>query len=176
MPENETLLPNDRNASRWRQVSERLDGGGSPSDTFPAIQDRFYKSLRNVWRQWNRRGVEPARLFDAVLNDPKVFLDLLRQTGFDRNARLLQDVAIGLQDVDFESLVRGFIDASWECVRDQLQLDRREEALSPDFLSQVQGMLGRISRRLMANPSRFPSCPRKEPPHDLDTRLGESLL
>ncbi len=176
MPENETLLPDTRNASRWRPVGERMDEGQSPTDAFPVIQDQFYALLQNVWRQWRGRGVDPAQLFAAALHDPKAFQELLRQTGFDRNAQLLRDVATGLKDADMESLVRSFIDAAWESVQDQLQLDRREETLSPEFLSRIQGMLDCICRRLLANLSRFPSRPRKEPPPDLDTRLGESLL
>jgi hypothetical protein len=37
MPENETLLPDARNASRWRPIGERMDKGQSPTDAFPDI-------------------------------------------------------------------------------------------------------------------------------------------
>ena len=45
MPENETLLPDARNASRWRPVGRRMDEGQSPTDAFPEIQDQFYALL-----------------------------------------------------------------------------------------------------------------------------------
>jgi hypothetical protein len=93
-------LPDARNASRWRPVGERIDEGQSPIDSFPVIQDQFYALLQSVWRQWKVRGVDPARLFDAVLNDSKAFQELLKQTSFDGNAQLLRDVAAELQDAD----------------------------------------------------------------------------
>ena len=69
MPENETLLPDARNASRWRPVVERMDEGQSPIDAYPVIQHHFYGLLLRVWRQWRTRGVDPAKLFDAVLTE-----------------------------------------------------------------------------------------------------------
>lgn len=176
MPENETLLPDSRNASRWRPVGERMDEGQSPIEAFPVIHDQFYALLQSVWRQWKARGVDPADLLAAALNDSKAFGELLKQTAFDRNAQLLRDVAAGLRDSDMEGLVRSFIDAAWDSVQDQLQLDRREDSPSAEFASQVQDMLDGICRRLQGNLSRFPSRTRKEPPPDLDSRLGESLL
>ena len=65
------------------------------------IQDQFYAHLQSVWRQWKARGVDPAKLFNAALNDPKAFQELLKQTGFDRNAQLLRDVAAGPQDARY---------------------------------------------------------------------------
>jgi hypothetical protein len=176
MPENETLLTDSRIASRWRPIAEHMDEGQSPTDAFPVIQDQFYTQLQRVWRQWQARGVDPAKLFDVALNDHKAFQELLKQTGSDQYARLLQDVAAVLQDADLNTLVRSFVDAAWDSVRDQLQLDRREDSLPHEFICQIQSMLGCICRRLLGNLSRFPSRSRKEPPPDLDTRLGESLL
>jgi hypothetical protein len=176
MPENETLLPDARNASRWRLVGERIDEGQSLIDAFPVFQDQFCRLLQNVWRQWKALEVDPAKLFDAALNDRKAFRELLRQTGRDRNARLIGDVATGLLDADMATLVRSFIDAAWESVQDQLQLDRCKDTLSHEFMCQIEGMLGCICDRLLGNLSRFPSRPRKEPPPDPGTRLGESLL
>lgn len=176
MPENETLLADARSASRWRPVAKRMDEGQSPTEAFPEIRDHFYVLLRKVWRQWNDREVDPAKLFDAAVNDPKAFQELLKQTSSDRNVRLLRDVAVDLQDGNLDSLVRSFINAAWESVRDQLQLDRREDTLSYEFQCQIQDMVDGICRRLRGNLSRFPLRPRREPPPDLDSRLGESLL
>lgn len=176
MPENETLVHDGRTASRWRPLGERMDGGLAPTEAFPAIQDQFYAQLQNVWRQWRARGVDAAELFAAALNDPNRLRELIRQTCYDRNAQLIRDVAAGLQDADMESLVGAFLDAAWDSVQTQLQLDCREDTLSPEFMSQIQGMLDRIKQSLLNNLSRFPSRTRREPPPDLDTRLGENLL
>jgi hypothetical protein len=177
MPENETLFHDTRSANRWGPVSERMDSGQAPSEAFPEIQDQFFSSLQRVWRQWNDCGVDPAQLLNAALNDPEALVKLVRQARSDSYAQLLRDVSAGLQDATLEELIPAFLHAAWEAVRDHLQLDRREETLSPEFTNQVEGMLDRMLRGLLNNPSRFPSRPpRKEPPPDLDTQLGESLL
>ena len=177
MPENETLFRGAGGANRWRAASERMDGGQSPIEAFPEIQDQFYSCFRRVWRQWKDCGVAPCQLFDAALNDPAALEDLIRRTRHDGNARLLRDVANGLEAPDLEGLLRAFLDAAWEAPRDELRLDCREDALHTDFVNQVEVMLERMLRGLLHNPSKFPSRPsRKEPPPDLDTRLGESLL
>lgn len=56
MPENEVLLPNSRNASRWRQIGERMDEGLSPTDAFPVIQNDFYAFLRKCLATGVRRA------------------------------------------------------------------------------------------------------------------------
>jgi hypothetical protein len=76
-----------------------------------------------------------------------------------------------------EQLISGFLNAAWDDVETTLELDRRYEAQSPEFIVQVQRMLSRILCSLTNNPSRVPNRPsRSEPPPDLDTQLGESLL
>ena len=177
MPENETLVGDTGGASRWRPVSERMDGGQAPADLFPEIQNQFYTSLQKVWRQWREGGIDPAQLFDAALNDPQALRDLIKKLSFDRNAQLVRDVAAGSQDADMEQLIGDFLNAAWGDVETQLGLDRRYEAQSLEFIGQVQRMLSRITRCLINNPSRIPNRPsRNEPPPDLDTQLGESLL
>jgi hypothetical protein len=177
MPENETLICDSRNASRWRPIAERLECGQPPSELFAEIQDQFYSALRKVWKQWRARGVDAGQLFDAALTDEQLLNDLIKQTWNDPNARLLREVAGELQDANMERLIRGFVDAAWENVEIQLQLDQREEARSLEFIRHVQRMLSRIVGDLLSNPSRFPNRPsRNEPPPDLDTRLREDLL
>lgn len=177
MPENETLFHDARSANRWRPVADRMDGGQTPTDAFPDIQNQFYSCLQRIWRQWKDSGVDPSELFEAALNDPGKLAELIRQTHFDSYAQLLRDVAAGLQDATLEGLIRAFLDAAWDAARDELRLDCRDDARSPEFTSQVEAMLDRILRGLLNNPSRFPSRPpRKDPPPDLDTQLGESLL
>ncbi len=176
MPENETLVHDARTASRWRPLGQRIDGGLDPTDAFPAIQNEFYALFQNVWRQWKDHGVDPADLFDAVLNDPAKLRELIKQSHFDRNAQLLRDVAAEVQYADMDDLVRAFLEAAWDSARGQLQLDVYEGALSQEFTDQIQSMLDRIGMGLRNNLSRFPSRTRREPPPDLDTRLGENLL
>lgn len=177
MPENETLVYDPRSASRWRPVGERIDGGQAPVDLFPDIQSQFYRSLQKVWRQWRERGVDAKQLFDAALNEPKALQDLIKKLSYDPNARLLQDVATGSQEENMEQLIRDFLNAAWGDVETQLGLDRHYEAQSLEFMGQVQRMLSRIARCLSNDPSRIPNRPsRNEPPPDLDTQLGESLL
>jgi hypothetical protein len=78
MPENETLNPDKRTASRWRPLKDRLDHGESPNDIFPDLENEFDASLQKVWKQWRGRGVDPAALFDAAVNNPEVLHDLVR--------------------------------------------------------------------------------------------------
>ena len=121
-------------------------------------------------------GIDALELFSAALNDPSRLRELIRQANFDRNAQLLRDVAAGLQNADMEGLIGAFIDAAWDSAHSQLHLDCREDTPSPEFMSHIQGMLDRIRQRLLNNLSRFPARIRKEPPPDMDTRLGENLL
>src|SRR5436309_3500805 len=109
MPENETLLHNGRNASRWRPVSEHLDRGKSPTKLFPEIEHQFYTLLQKVWKRWKRHGVDPGQLFHAALTDPQAMRDLIKQMSFDQNARLLQEVAANIQDTDNKRLIRDFL-------------------------------------------------------------------
>jgi hypothetical protein len=177
MPENETLVYDTRSASRWNPVRERMDGGQAPADLFPEIQHQFYAALQKVWRQWRERGVDAAQLFDAALIDRSALRGLIKKLSFDRNAQLVRDIAAGRQDADMEYLIGDFVNAAWEDVETRLGLDRRYESQSLEFTGQVQRMLSRIARCLINNPSRIPNRPsRNEPPPDLDTQLGESLL
>lgn len=177
MPENETLVYDARSASRWHPIAERLDRGQAPAELFSEIEHQFWTSLQKVWKQWTKWGVDPSKFFDAALTDQQLLSDLINQTGKDPNALLLRDVAADLQDANLERLISGFVDAAWEIVETQLQLDRRDEAQSLEFDRHVQRMLSRIVGSLLNNPSRFPNRPsRDEPPPDLDTRLSEELL
>jgi hypothetical protein len=177
MPENETFLLDARSASRWRPVGERMDRGQPPAELFPEIQDNFFSSCKRVWRQWKARGIDPGQLFAAALNDPMALRDLIKQSSNDPNARLLRDVAAELQDADMERLIFGFLNAAWDEVEGQLQINRRENAQSLEFRGQIQRMLNRIVTSLISNPSRFPNRPsRNELTLDLDTQLRESLL
>ena len=122
-------------------------------------------------------GLDPSRLFDTALNDPRALRDLIRQAANDQNAQLLRDVAAEIEDANMETLICKFLHAVWDDVEGQLQINRRENAMSIAFIGKVQRMLNRIARGLLNNPSRFPNRPsRNELPLDLDTLLGESLL
>jgi hypothetical protein len=177
MPENETLFHDARSANRWRPVCDRLDGGQTPTEAFPEIQNQLYSCLQRVWRQWKDTGVDPSQLFEAAQHNPGRLAELIRQTHFDSYAQLLRDVASGMQDATSEGLIRAFLDAAWDAARDELRLDCREDAQSSNFIKGVEAMLERMVRGLLNNPSRFPARPpRKDPPPDLDTQLGENLL
>ena len=130
-----------------------------------------------VWRHWKRNGVDPGQLFEAAQADPGRLIEMIRQTRFDGYARIVRDVSVGSQILSREDMVRGFLGSAWDAARDELRLDCREIAHCPEFPSRVEAMLERMLRGLLKNPSRFPSRPpRKNPPPDLDTRLGENLL
>ncbi len=177
MPENETLLHDPRSASRWSPISARMDSGRSPTDLFPAIEHNFYASLQKAWKQWRKRGIDPGRLFNAAVNDPKTLQSLIKQSSHDRNAQLLRDVAAELREPDMKGLIRGFLNAAWEEVESRLQINRRDNARPLEFISEVHRMLKHITRSLLKDQSRFPKRPPgNEPPPDLDTQLGESLL
>ncbi len=177
MPENETLIYDARSATRWRPVAERMDGGQSPVELFPEIQDQFYTALQKVWKQWKERGVDPDELFQAALTNPEALRDFIKRMSFDLNARLLRDVAAGIEDSNMEVLIREFLQAAWDVVDGQLLLGIRDEDQSLEFNAQISRMLNRITKRLVDNPSRFPNRPsRNESPPDLDTQLGQSLL
>lgn len=51
MPENETLHPDTKNASRWCPLKERLERGEAPDSIFPDLQKQFYLALVNVYKQ-----------------------------------------------------------------------------------------------------------------------------
>lgn len=176
MPENETLMPDNRSASRWKPISDRIDNSHSPVDELPNIQSQFYAQLRGIWKKWKSRGVDPARLFEAVLTDQRAFHDLLRQTNNDPDARLLREVAVSLESADMETLICDFLAAAWESVEAQLHLGRHGESSSPEFQGEVQHMLDGLHRHLIVDQSRIPPCRSKVPSPDLDARLGESLI
>lgn len=177
MPENETLTRDSKTASRWQPICYRLDAGLSPAQVFPDIQDQFYACLGRVLRHWRESGVDLGQLIVAALNDPVSMAQLIRQTRFDDYARVLRDVALGLEVATTEGLIRAFLNAVWESVRDYLQLDFREDAQSFEFTDLVNGMLDRMANSLLLDPSRSPRRPpSKEPRPDLDTQLGENLL
>lgn len=177
MPENETLMGDRRSASRWRLVRERLDQGATPLELFPEIEKLFYRSLQKVWECWRTRDVDPARLFNAALDDPSALRVLIKQLSFDPNARLLRDVSIASQCAGIEQLICKYLSAAWGGVETQIGLHCHGESQSVEFTQKVQRMLNRIAQRLIENPSRIPNRPqRDERPPDLDTQLSESLL
>ena len=149
-----------------------------PAELFSQIEDEFYASGQKVWKQWKQKGIDPAQLFDAVLNDSKLARDLIRKAGNDESARLLREVAVEIQEADMERIVHHFLDAAWQEVEtNHLQINRREGALSLEFEGQLQRMKNRILSALLKNPSRFPSRPsRNDPPPDLDAQLREPLI
>ena len=176
MPENETLNPDSRSANRWRPLRNRLDQGQLPSDLFPDIEDGLYASLRRVYKQWRDRGVDPAALFNAAVNDHAALHDLVRRSEFDSYVQLLEDVVASEPGSNLEELRRGWLDAVWNQVRDQLQLDRHEASRSASFADPVNQMLDRLHRLLTRNPSRIPSRPHRNKPMDIDNILSRALL
>lgn len=177
MPENETLTHDAGTASRWRPIAHRLDGGATPSELFAEIQTEFYRLFQRLWKQWKRRGVDPAQLFDAALNSGTDFRDILRRLANDSYARFLYEVARDTESADRERLIQEYVEEVWKNAEGELQLNRRDESRSLEFTAHVQRMLSRIIGSLIADPSRIPSQPpRSEPPSDLDTELNRSLL
>ena len=126
MAENETLNPDVRTANRWYPLMARLDHGESPSDMFQDLEIEFYCSLRRVYKRWEDRGVDPAELFDAALNDPRALRDLIKKTRFCDYAKLLKDVVAVEPALNRDQLLGSWLNAVWESVRSLLQLDRHE--------------------------------------------------
>jgi hypothetical protein len=177
MPENETLFPDARTASRWQPLKERIAGGESPNQIFPDFEDEFYSALRRVFKEWAKHGVNPKEMFEAALNkDCSVLRDLVNQVWNHDYARLLQNATSANECPDLESVLRLFINSAWDRVRDLLQIDCREGGIPDAFLKRVDQMLGHLVRGLLGNPSRIPPRPHghKRPP-DLDDTLSESL-
>jgi hypothetical protein len=176
MPENETLSPDARTASRWQPLRDRVAGGESPDQIFPDLQEQFYRSLRRVFKQWKARGVDPKQLLEAAVTGPAALNDLVARARNDEFARLLQDAIAGEKNPNLEVVVRSFLDSVWEQVRGQLQVDCREDGVSDTFLSRVGQMLERLVMGLLKDPSRVPRRPpNKESPPDIDDILDEPL-
>jgi hypothetical protein len=176
MPENETLSPEARTASRWQPLRDRVAGGESPDQIFPDLQEQFYRSLRRVFKQWKARGVDPKQLLEAAVAGPAALNDLVARTRNDEFARSLQDAIAGEKDRNLEVVIRSFLDSVWEQVRSQLRLDCREDGVPDSFLGRVDQMLERLVRGLLKDPSRVPRRPpQKAPPRDIGEILQESL-
>jgi hypothetical protein len=177
MPENETLFPDARAASRWQPLRERMAKGESPNEIFPDFEEKFYAALRRVFKQWLKRGVDPKQMFEAAMdNDRSVLRDLMNRVWNDDYARLLQDATSGEESLNLEAVLRLFLNSVWDYVRDHLQIDCREGGVPDAFLKRVDQMLDRLIRGLLQNPSRVPRRPRhNKPPPDIDDTLGESL-
>lgn len=154
-----------------------MDDGLTVFEAFPEIQNQLYLSLQRVWRDWRAKGIEPADLFDSAFVNPRRLAELIEQSGFNHYAQLLRNVAAGRRNCTREKIVREYVNAIWEGVCDQLRLDCREGIHDLEFVRCVDGMLGRIVRNLLRNPSQAPRRPKgTNPLPDLDTQLGESLL
>lgn len=177
MAENETLIHEERSASRFHPVTLMLDQGRSLVEVFPEMERGLYAIFKHAWKRWRANGVEPRELFKAALNDPQALQRLIRQSGNDPNARLLADVASDLGFPDLKTLVKGFLNRVWEDVERQVQVNRRHDDRPLDYMLLSQKLIGRIMNKLQKNLSRFPNPPsQKKPPPDLDTQLGQSLL
>jgi len=176
MPENETLFPDARTASRWQPLRDRIARGESPDAVFPDLQEQFHRALKRVFKLWKDRGVDPKDLFEAAQNDPAVLRDLIGQTWNDEFARLLQDATAGETSPDLEGVLRCFLDSVWEQIRGHLQIDCLDGGVPDSFLNRIDQMLERMIRSLLKNPSRPPRRPTNiKPPPDIDDMLGESL-
>ncbi len=156
MPENETLYPDTQSVNRWRPLRDRIAGGESPDVLFPEFQEEFYRSLRKVFDQWKRHGVNPGQVFAAALNDPVRLRKLVQQTWNDEHAILLRDCIDGEEPSNLEEVIRSFLNSKWEIVRDQLQVDCREDGVPGTFLNSVNRMIDKLTRELIDNPSRMP--------------------
>jgi hypothetical protein len=177
MPENETLFPDVRTASRWQPLRDRIANGESPDQIFLDIQKQLYLALRSAFARWMKRGIDPKKLFEAALDDDRsVLCDLVNRVWNDEYARLLQDATSGEESLNLEAVLRLFLNSVWDCVRDHLQIDCREGGVPDAFPKRVDQMLDRLIRGLLENPSRVPRRPRQnKPPPDIDDTLGESL-
>jgi hypothetical protein len=177
MPENETLFPDARTASRWQPLKDRLARGESPNQIFPELEKQFYLALRRVFKQWKSRGVDPKALIDAAQSDPATLPDLIKRTRNDGYAKLIQEATAGQPNADRKALIQSFLDSVWEHARSQMQIDRLKNGAPEELLRGVQKMLDRLTSKLLKDPSRVPHRPRRrDPPPDIDDMLSQSLL
>ena len=177
MPENETLFPDARTASRWQPLRERLSRRESPREIFPDIRKQFYLALRSTFKRWEKRGVKPSQLFEAAQNgNMPVLHNLANQAGSDC-ARLLRDAISGETNPDRETVIRLFLNSCLDNVRDQLQIDLCGDGIPDAFLKFADQMLAQLTGGLLKDSSRIPRLPpTRKPPPDIDDMLGESLL
>jgi hypothetical protein len=177
MPENETLFPDARTASRWQPLRERIERGESPEQIFLDYQDQFYRMLKSVFKQWKDQGVEPEQLFEAALDgDPTVLTDFVNRTGNNEFARLLQDAISGKTDLDRAAVIRLFLNSACDYARDYVRVDCHEDGVTDAFLKGVNKMLDRLICGLRKNPSRVPNRPpQNKPPRDINDALDELL-
>lgn len=175
MPENETLIPDAKTASRWRPLRERLDRGEELIDLFPEIEREFYGCVQAIFRQWRGYGVDPAEFFAAATNDREALHSLVQKVRHHDYARLLVDVVAAERGADLDRVIRCWIDAAWESARAQTQVDRHEASRRGDFAGRVDRMLGRLSRQIAKDPSQSPRRPPRDKPLDIDDILGLDL-
>ena len=95
------------------------------------------------------------------MNDRPAFGEMLRRVKFDGSAHLLGNSVAGNPACrSLDGAIRSFLDSYWDVVRGDLRLDCREGGFSAASERRVEQMLDQIHRKLLANPSRFPSLPR----------------
>jgi hypothetical protein len=177
--ENETLTIDDRTASRWEPLRERISSGHSPSSCFADIEREFYQGLRRACRFMRRRGVTLECLLTTAFQNPDALEDLVRQTRCQEYAGLLLNVVRCQVFLSLEQLVAAWLSAVWDSIRDLLWLDLSGHAHDSSFDARIWTMLQRLARLIACDPSRIPKRPRRrdeQPPDDLDDTLRRSIL
>ncbi len=174
MPENEGLHPDGRTVNRWQALKDLLRSGKQPDDLYADFEVKFYQTLRRFWALLKERGVDPKVLFEVAANNRETLHELVRKTNFDSYARRLEDIVACQPGANAGQLLRGWLDAIWDAVRDQLQLDTHQ--VSAGFHDRVRRMLDRLHSRISRDPSRIPRCPSRKPKSDIDDILGISLV
>ena len=176
MPENELLDSDARAETRWRPLADRLERGEAADALFPEVQQQFYGALRSTFKRWERRGVDPGRLFAAAASGRAALRPLVGQCWHDRHARLLQDVIASIPDPDPRATIRAFLGALWDQAQGFLRLDGHGDEIPDALHRDVDQMLERMTQDLLKNPSRAPRMPpRSKRPPDIDALLDEPL-
>ena len=169
MAENETLT---KTASRLRIVQCRLRAGTAVSECFLDIRRPFYLALRAAYGDWEKQGVTPEQLLITALQQPTELKALVRRTGHQQYARILLKVAESERFLGLEQLVGAWLQAVWDSVQDQLELDLRLDPTNDEFRRRVMTMLRSLAESISRRPNRIPNVPRPT----LDDELNRPFL
>ena len=176
MPENETLSLDPRMGSRWIPMQQRIAKGESFEVFFRDFQEQFRLALKCVFKQWEVRGVNRKKMFEAALSDPSHFINLVKQTGHEEYARLLKDVSSNRVSSSSHKLTRSFLNAVFDRIRDIIQIDRYEDFEKNIFLNRADRWLDSLTSSLIEKSFRVPRRSSRDASLGLEDLLNKSLL
>jgi hypothetical protein len=126
-----------------------------------------------------KRGATLECLLTTAFANSDALEALVRQTHHQDYASLLLNIVWCQVFLSLEQLVKAWLSAVWDSIRDLLQLDLSGHAHDSSFDARIRVMLDRLARLIARNPSRIPNRPCRssdQPPDDLDDTLRRSIL